>query len=101
MHGQNHIKLVEVNLRRYNQRCLYQKLKRFGDDEREMWPCCCSAYRLYLTKRANRTLRRTVVEPSHTEVSVLYKVLGNLRAISFFMKFVGDHLLNVFMSLTY
>ena len=56
-------------------------MNRFGDDdEREMWPCCYSAYRPYLTKRANLTLRRAVVEPSHTEVSVQYKVLGNLRA---------------------
>ena len=68
------------HLHRYNQTSLYPTMKDYGDsDTRKMWFCCGS---VYCTRVSVRTwVLKTTAKPSHTEESVLCKVLGNLRTI--------------------
>ena len=55
-------------------------MKVYGDsDTRKMWFCCGSVYCTSVSAR--RLVLRVIAKPTHTEESVLCKVLGKLRTI--------------------
>jgi len=62
---------------------LYRLLNSYGDNVRRIWSSCCSTYCTCATWCVVRTLCRSVLEPvvnpSHTEASVLGKEPGTLR----------------------
>ena len=65
---------------------LHSKLNSYGGNiARKLWSSCVSSYSVCVTWCVIRTLGRSVLEPiakpSHTEASVLYKVLGTVRVI--------------------